>query len=95
MTYYEFSKLYCEIFNESDALIDKGKWHFPIAKGANIEKREDHHYFKLDVLNLEGLLKIKMPTIRESLEFTRKRFHGEKDSPKSTKSRGGDGISFV
>lgn len=95
MTHYEFAKLYCEIFNESDALIDKGKWHFPIAKGANIEKKEDHHYFKLDVLNIEGLLKIKMPTIRESLEFTRKRFHGEKDSQKSTKSKSGDGISFI
>ncbi len=94
MTHYEFAKLYCEIFNESDALINKGKWHFPIAKGANIEKLDEHLYYKLDILNVEGLLKIKMPTIRESMEFTFKRFHGVKDGHKNLKSKG-DGISFI
>ena len=95
MTYYEFSKLYCEIFNESDGLINKGKWHFPIAKGSNVEKLEEHQYFKLDILNIEGLLKIKMPTIRESLEFTHKRFHGSKDANKAVKNNKGDGVSFI
>jgi dTDP-4-dehydrorhamnose reductase len=94
MTYYEFSKLYCEIFNESDGLINVGKWHFPIAKGANIEKREEHLRFKLDILNIEGLLKIKMPTIRESLEFTYKRFNGVKHVTKSV-AKTGDGISYI
>ncbi|MGZ3788333.1 MAG: SDR family oxidoreductase [Bacteriovorax sp.] len=94
LTHYEFAKLYCEIFNESDGLINKGKWHFPIAKGANIEKLEEHLYFKLDILNIEGLLKVKMPTVRESVEFTYKRFQGTKDVPKAVKSRG-EGISFI
>jgi dTDP-4-dehydrorhamnose reductase len=94
MTHYEFSKLYCEIFNESDGLINKGKWHFPIAKGANIEKLEEHLYYKLDVLNMEGLLKIKMPNIRESMVFTYKRFNGSKALHKAVKNKG-EGISFI
>jgi dTDP-4-dehydrorhamnose reductase len=94
MTHYEFAKLYCEVFNESDGLINKGKWHFPIAKGANLEKIEEHHYYKLDVLNIEGLLKIKMPTIKESVEFTFRRLHGVKGKNESLKTKG-DGISFI
>lgn len=94
MTYFEFSKLYGEIFNESDGLINKGKWLFPIAKGSNLEKIEEHLYYKLDILNIEGLLKIKMPTIRESLEFTYRRFHGTKDAHKTVKNKG-EGISFI
>lgn len=94
MTYYEFSKLYCEIFNESDGLVNKGKWPFPIAKGASIEKLEEHLHFKLDILNIEGLLKIKMPTIRESMEFTYKRFNGSKHISKSVTNKG-DGISYI
>lgn len=93
MTNYEFAKLYCEIFNESDGLINRGKWPFPIAKGATIEKLEEHLYFKMDILNIEGLLKIKMPTIRESMEFTYKRFNGSKSTHKITNQ--GEGISFI
>jgi dTDP-4-dehydrorhamnose reductase len=94
MTNYEFTKLYCEIFNESDGLVNKGKWPFPIAKGSSLEKIEEHLYFKLDVLNVEGLLKIKMPSIRESLEFTYKRFHGRKTPGKTVASKG-EGIAFI
>ena len=50
--------------------------------------------FKLDVVNAEGVLKIKMPTIRESLEFTYNRLHGEKVVGKLVRNRG-DGISFI
>jgi dTDP-4-dehydrorhamnose reductase len=94
MTFYEFSKLYCEIFNESDGLINKGKWPFPIAKGASLEKLEENLYFKLDILNIEGLLKIKMPTIRESMEFTYKRLFGSKAIGKSMANKG-EGVSFI
>ncbi len=94
MTHYEFSKLYCEIFNESDGLVNSGKWPFPIAKGSSLEKLEEHLHFKLNPLNLEGLLKIKMPTIRESLEFTYKRFNGNKHEGKVVINKG-EGISFI
>lgn len=95
MTNFEFSKLYCEIFNESDGLINKGKWPLPIAKGSNVEKLEEHLYYKMDILNLEGLLKIKMPTIRESMEFTYKRFNGSKHNGKAVSNKGNDGLSFI
>ena len=94
MTYYAFAKLYCEVFNESDGLVSIGKWHFPIAKDANVEKLEEHLRFKLDVLNIESLLKIKMPTIRESIEFTFKRFNGNKVVSKSVTNKG-DGVSYI
>lgn len=94
MTHFEFAKLYCDVFNESDGLISKGKWIFPIAKGANIERLEEHLYYKLDVLNVEGLLKIKMPSISESIDFTFKRFNGTKEIHKAVKNKG-EGISFI
>ena len=94
MTNYEFAKLYCEIFNESSSMVDIGKWHFPFVKGANVEKVGEKLYFKLDTLNIEGLLKIKMPTIKESLEFTYKRFNGTKHLVKTVSNKG-DGISYV
>ena len=94
MTNYEFAKLYCETFNESDGLINKGKWHFPLLKGANTEKLEEQIYYKLDVLNIEGLLKIKMPTIKESIEFTYKRYNGMKIINKSVTNKG-EGVSFI
>ncbi len=93
-THYEFAKMYAEIFRESDGLINKGKWHIPILKGAAVDRVDEHLYYKLDVLNVEGLLKIKMPTVRESLEFTFKRFNGSKAAPKGVVNKG-EGISFI
>jgi dTDP-4-dehydrorhamnose reductase len=91
LTTYEFAKLYCETFGDSESLINKGKWHLPALKGTAHGERT---YFKLDVLNIEGVLKIKMPSILESLQFTYSRFHGEKMNAKKTKSKG-EGISFI
>lgn len=91
LTHYEFAKIYCEIFGESDGLIGKGKWPIPTLKGTqSIESPS----FKLDVINIEGVLKIKMPTVRESLEFTYKRFNGEKRIGKTIKNKG-EGVSFI
>ena len=94
ITHYEFAKTYCEIFKDSDGLINKGKWPIPIVKGSSVDKVEENLYYKLDVLNIEGLLKIKMPTIRESMEFTYKRFNGSKAISKSVANKG-EGISFI
>lgn len=94
MTHYEFAKLYAEVFGESDGLINKGKWHMPILKSATIDRVDEHLHFKLDVLNVEGLLKIKMPTIRESLEFTFKRFNGTKKSTRSSSDKT-EGLSYI
>ena len=94
MTYYEFAKAYCEIFNESDSLINKGKWHLPILKSNSVERTDEHLHYRIDVLNLEGLLKIKMPTIKESLEFTLKRLNGNRNPVKGIINKG-EGLSFI
>jgi dTDP-4-dehydrorhamnose reductase len=94
MTYYEFVKQYSEVFYQSNELVSKGKWSLPIMKGNENKNADDNYYFKLDILNLEGLLKIKMPTIRESLEFTYKRYYGAKHISKSVGSKG-DAVTFI
>lgn len=94
MTYYEFAKTYAEIFSESDGLINKGKWHLPILKSTSVERIDEHLHYKIDVLNIEGLLKIKMPTIRESLEFTLKRLNGNRNPIKGIVNKG-EGLSFI
>lgn len=93
LSHYEFAKLYCQVFQESDALINKGKWQFPILKNAPVEKIEEVMKFKLDVLNIEGFLRIKLPTVQESLEFTRKRLGGHSVGVKKDKQ--GEGVSFI
>lgn len=93
-THYEFAKTYAEIFRESDGLINKGKWNIPILKSSSIERVAEHLHYKLDVLNIEGLLKIKMPTVRESLEFTFRRFQGSKAAVKGVTNKG-EGVSFI
>lgn len=94
MTYYEFAKLYAEIFHESEGLINKGKWHVPILKNASVDRVDEHLHYKIDVLNIEGLLKIKMPTIRESLEFTLKRLNGNRVASKGVANKS-EGLSFI
>ncbi len=94
MTYYEFAQAYCSVFHESDSLINKGKWLFPILKSTSVERVGEHLHYKLDVLNIEGLLKIKMPTIRESLEFTLKRFNGNRAPAKGVTNKG-EGLSYI
>lgn len=94
MTNYEFAKTYAEIFGESDGLINKGKWFFPILKTVTLNRSSEHHYFKMDILNIEGVLRLKLPTIRESLLFTYKRFKGV-DKTKASSTKKGEGISFI
>lgn len=93
MSYYEFAKAYCEIFSQSEGLISPGKWQFPYLKGIQSQEKL---YFKLDVSNLEGLLKIKMPTITESIEMTYKRLNGNTTAKDSNSNQNkGEGISFI
>ena len=94
MTNYEFAKTYAEIFGESDGLINKGKWFFPILKTVTLNRSSEHHYFKMDILNIEGVLRLKLPTVRESLLFTYKRFKGV-DKTKASSTKKGEGISFI
>lgn len=92
MSYYEFAQAYVEIFNRSSSSISKSKWHFPMIGGG--QAPGEKLTYKLDVLNLEGMLKIKMPTIRESLELTLSRFHGAKTSGQASRNKS-EGISYI
>ena len=83
MSYYEFAKLYADIFGIKGASIEAGKWPRPLISSMNAEKNGEKPVYKLDSLNLETLLKIKMPTVRESLEFTKERMAGKSIAPQS------------
>jgi len=91
MTQYEFAKKYAEIFNDSDSLISKGKWILPAMKGHSHGEKPN---YKLDVLNVEGLLKIKMPTIEESIQFTFNRLNGHQRNDRNREGKT-EGISFI
>ncbi len=90
MTNYQFFEEYCQVFGASEGLGRKGKWPFPALKGASVPEKQNYH---LDILNIEGLLKIKMPTIRESLELTYSRYHGR--ALQKTKATSSDEIKFI
>lgn len=95
MTHYEFSKLYSKIFSESEELIIKTKWPFPLVEGVSAnEEIKDHFYFKLDLNNAEGFLNIQMPSIEESLKFTYKRLGGVEEVGSVTSNKG-QGIQFI
>lgn len=73
MSYFEFAELYKEIFGLKNVRLESGRWPRPLLKSMSAEKYGDNPIFKLDSLNIETLLKIKLPTVRESLNFTRER----------------------
>jgi dTDP-4-dehydrorhamnose reductase len=90
---YDFASKYAEIFGESKDLAGKGKWPFPhIASPTSTYAGGDLHY-KLDIGNLESLLKIKLPTVEESIKFTYKRYHGS-DLSKRRNTKGEE-VQFI
>ena len=93
MTHYEFVKLYSEVFSHSDSSITKGKWHFPLLNYIEMSLLEEMR-FEMDLSNMESFLNIKLPSIRESLEFTKKRFRLSQ-SESSKKSKKGGAITYI
>jgi len=85
MTHYEFAKMYAEIFLEEDSLISSGKLRFPVTKDYSSKSDEIDHIYHIDNVNLEGFLDLKMPTIKESLEFTFKNLNGGSIQQKNEK----------
>jgi dTDP-4-dehydrorhamnose reductase len=93
MTHYQFAKTYCDVFGDDPNPIQSGKWPFPVIKTEDTDDISEDLYFQLDVSNVESFLKIKMPTIQESLEMLFRRYHG-----KSSRIGGGDSggrVSFI
>jgi dTDP-4-dehydrorhamnose reductase len=91
LSYYEFSKLYAEIFSADATLLQKGNWPFPGLKNeSSYEYSGQMKEFRLKTQNIEDSLGIQLPTIRESLEFTLKRmsqFKNVKSKVPVTKSQ--------
>jgi dTDP-4-dehydrorhamnose reductase len=94
VTHYDFSKLYCEVFGESKTFLTRARWPFPIAASTAVAPTSEKLKFKLDITNIEGFLNIELPSVRESLEFTKKRFFGVTKKSKAKKS-GGEGVTFI
>lgn len=94
MTYYEFIKTYADVFGETDHGVSRTRWAYPVMASAHANAPSDNRlHFKLDVTNVEGFMRVKLPNVRESLEFTFNRYKGVKKS--SRLSSQGDGISFI
>jgi len=93
VTHYEFAKLYCKTFNESDLNIERGRWFFPLMETARDIDLSKDLWFRLDVMNIESFLTVKMPTVLESLQFTYKRLGGE--PPKEGKRQQTGDLTYI
>ncbi|MGB0453620.1 MAG: SDR family oxidoreductase [Bacteriovoracaceae bacterium] len=94
MTHYEFAQTYAEVFDEDLGSMVSGKWSFPYIRTEDTDELSEELYFQLDVSNVESFLKVKMPTIKESLEITFKRLNGIKKT-KSARSQGSSRITYI
>lgn len=93
MTYFDFAKTYCDVFSAPAGLVSKGKWFFPLSLGPGVAAPTEYMNFKLETSNAEGYLNIKLPTVKESLEYTYTRFRG---APKKQGVGGkGEGVKFI
>lgn len=94
MNYYDFSKLYCEIFGDSGQLINNGKWIFPIASKHAVARTGESLLYKMDISNIEGFLNIELPSVKDSLELTFKRLNGVKKTDRNSLSKD-EGVTFI
>lgn len=92
-TFFEFSQTYADVFGESHDFIARAKWPYPFTKNSSASSYVEKMFFEMDISNLEGFIKIKMPSIKESLQFTYKRFNGTDVLKK--KSKKGEDVSFI
>lgn len=90
MTYYEFAQTYLDVFGEAKGFVSKSKWRFPFIKGS---VAPDQMTFEMEITNMEGFARLKLPSIKESLEMTYRRLHGQKKN--SNKKQKGEGVSFI
>ena len=91
-TYYGFSMEYCNTFNHSSRSIAKKQWTFPVEKGKAMAEKLS---FGLDTTNVESFCNVQFPTIRESLEFTYKKFNGSKVLRKVSGVGKGETVTYI
>ena len=74
MTRYEFARLYTQVFHKSTDSVIKSNWDFPLNENqAKMNRAQDKYYYQLSVKNAEDFLGYRLPTIEESLQFTKVR----------------------
>lgn len=95
MTHYQFAKLYCKQFSMSDDSVSPGKWAYPKSKLADLDLLEDNLYFDMDTSNVESFLRIKLPSIEESLKLTFKRFKGVIKASAQTDSSSSTSVKYI
>ena len=81
------------MFSLSDSLIVKGKWNFPLLNYIEVSLLEEMH-FEMDLSNMESFFNINLPSVKESLEYTKERFKMTQ-SESSKKSKKGGAISYI
>ncbi len=92
-TYYDFAKKYADVFEQSSGIASKGDWEFPLEINLfDANKESDSFRFKMNTLNLEGALNLRLPTIEESLNFTKQRLGISGRKKKMLKT---SGVSFI
>lgn len=93
-TRYQFAAKYAEIFNQNKSLFVKGTWDFPLETSIfSLNNMDENLYFKMDTMNIQRSAGIAMPTIEESLQFTKRRLASRvKKAGKDNKS---SGINYI
>lgn len=89
MSRYEFCIEYTKVFNDQENMIREEVWSFPQIHSRMISFDTAHGpEYKIDIKNVENLLGVKMPSVRESLDFTKYRLGGSEHRPSSFRPRG-------
>jgi dTDP-4-dehydrorhamnose reductase len=76
MTRFSFAKTYANIFKKDQDLAQPTTGTFPVdvnLKKVQTKVASSHHYFRMEIINLEDVHGVKVPTIEESLRLTYQR----------------------
>jgi len=93
ITFYDFAKMYVKTFGAPDGLVAKGKWNFPLLSYVELSLMEQMN-FRMDYSNLESFLNISLPSVQESLNFTKKRLCST-STEGSKKTKKGGAIIYI
>ncbi len=94
MTHYNFADTYFDIIKRNKSLLNKGDWTFPIAKSLLTERVTGNQFeFSMDVSNIEDSLKMKLPTVKQSIQNIKRKLKGVDEIGK--RSKGGDELKFI
>lgn len=94
MTSYDFAKIYSDVFVDSKTQIKKTRYKVPIATGTTIAYDGGDIFYKMDIANIEGFLNLQLPSIKESLQYTYKRWGGILEKKGKEQNSSGD-IKFI